>query len=162
MKKGARMKLVRHLSIDELIKYRSEISSMLKEVYCINLPHSNITDEQIQNMIADLCKYLEDGSAVLLGVFDKESLCGFLWAYRRYVGNQKRMHLNHIAIKASSRGLGMGKMLIIELEAFCQKEGFDAIELMASISNKEAMGLYKNKGFEIERVQFFKNFNKGS
>ncbi|MDR2182965.1 MAG: GNAT family N-acetyltransferase [Clostridiales bacterium] len=153
------MKSIERISAEDCIKHKDAISTLLQEIYSINLPGSNLSAEQGQQMTQELVQYLKEDKAILFGAFKDEDFVGFLWAYPRYIGRQKRLHLNQIIVKSESRGLGFGKMLMNELEVAAIKEGCEGIELLSSVSNKAATNLYESLGFEVERIQFYKGTN---
>ena len=43
-----------------------------------------------------MIEFRKDGTAILIGAFDeKESLLGFIWAYKRAFQQEIRLHINY-------------------------------------------------------------------
>jgi len=147
---------IEKLQINDCLKFADEIGKLLLETLSINLPKQRYSIKQAEQMVNDLAQYLLDGTAVVFAAFNEEDLIGFLWAYSRVVGSEKRMHLNHLAVKESSRGKGIGSMLMCELEEYTRANNYAGIDLLSSISNQRAISFYEKRGYLVERVQLYK------
>jgi len=156
IERGEQMKCIARLMADDCLKYRDDIEVLLQEVYAINLPASNMSMDRCGQMAAELVDYLNNDSAVLFGAFENGDFAGFLWAYPRNIGSERRLHLNHIILKSQYRKKSFGNALLRELENYAVNNEFAGIELLCTISNIDAMRFYERDGFVAERTQFFK------
>lgn len=58
-----------------------------------------------------------------------------------------RCELDNIYIENDSRGSGIGRRLIAELEAWCKIKGAQSMLVVAYSGNLDAIGFYENYGF---------------
>ena len=56
------------------------------------------------------------------------------------------------------RGLGIGKMLLFDVFEVCKAENIQLLTLEVRVSNKYAINMYKDLGFEVSHVR--KNYYK--
>lgn len=80
-------------------------------------------------------------------------MLGFLWAYEREVFGEKRLHLDHLIVDANVRATGIGSKLIEKLYDIALVRNVSKIELMATMSNENAVNFYRKHGYDIKRVQ---------
>ena len=142
--------------IDQKIanSYSDDLKKMLNDVLVIN--GFNKTREQINTLFDDMLKFIEDGSAYIIGAFDDKKIAGFIWVYKRNVDEKIKLHINYFIVNEEYRRLGIGKKLIDEVLAYAKKNNIHNIELMVSSSNASAISFYQNNGFTEERVMLCK------
>jgi dTDP-4-amino-4,6-dideoxy-D-galactose acyltransferase len=66
-----------------------------------------------------------------------------------------RADIGIIAVDEAYRGKGIGKSLIKSAEKWFAQNGFKTMQVLTQGDNHAACNLYKNCGFEIEKVEFF-------
>jgi ribosomal-protein-alanine N-acetyltransferase len=61
-------------------------------------------------------------------------------------------HLISIAVAPSSRGKGLGRMLLKSFENICKGRGLAKVVLEVKVDNIVALNLYKSEGYKVERI----------
>jgi putative acetyltransferase len=91
----------------------------------------------------------DDGRAVGCGCF-------------RVTENESRVEIKRMYVKEANRGMGIAKLILMELEAWALEDGKLGAVLETGINNPEAISLYKKSGYEqIARYEPYVN-NKDS
>jgi ribosomal protein S18 acetylase RimI-like enzyme len=96
---------------------------------------------------------VKNGGAFLVGVRDNQIICAGCWygetaavstkpEFRRQAG------IGCIIVLPNERGLGLGRMIMEELEALIRAEGIQHVRLTVVPGNKPAEELYHSLGFE--------------
>ena len=106
--------------------------------------------------IDSLIEHVTDGSAWVFGVFDKENLIGYVWAYEHPFREELRVYVNEIHVDELYRNKGVGKQLLSAVESMARQRGYSALYIHAEGNNDGAIRLYKNEGYVIERIQLRK------
>jgi len=122
----------------------------------INLPGVEDPAELAGTGYDDMVRFHQDGSAVLIGAFEESVVVGLLWAYRRDVLGERRIHIGHVIVESTARSNGIGARLLRRLEDVATAEGIKSLELMTTIANEKAIGFYEANGFVAARVQLEK------
>lgn len=143
---------IRELTEKDLTDYQSDIIGYICDNLMINLPFISEIEKLAEEKYLDIVRFKKDGSAILYGVFEGKML-GFLWAYEREVFGEKRLHLDHLIVDASVRATGIGSKLIEKLYDIALVRNVSKIELMATMSNENAVNFYRKHGYDIKRVQ---------
>lgn len=148
---------IRQLLIRDYQKYKSEIMTMMKEIYSNNFNISSHELNKISNeKTKNLEKYIDDGSAILIGCINDNKLIAFAWLYVHEFFDEKRIHINQIAVNSSFNGKGIGKKLMIKIEEEAIRRGVDVIDLFVMESNEVAMKMYEGLSFETEKRYMIK------
>jgi len=143
---------IRELTEKDLTDYQSDIIRYICDNLMINLPFISEIEKLAEEKYLDIVRFKKDGSAILYGVFEGKML-GFLWAYEREVFGEKRLHLDHLIVDANVRATGIGSKLIEKLYDIALVRNVSKIELMATMSNENAVNFYRKHGYDIKRVQ---------
>lgn len=143
---------IRELTEKDLTDYQSDIIGYICDNFMINLPFISEIEKLAEEKYLDIVRFKKDGSAILYGVFEGKML-GFLWAYEREVFGEKRLHLDHLIVDANVRATGIGSKLIEKLYDIALVRNVSKIELMATMSNENAVNFYRKHGYDIKRVQ---------
>jgi len=77
--------------------------------------------------------------------------CGGVQLFGTEYGEVKRMY-----VRSQFRGLGLGRLMLDHLAAYCQQRGVSLLRLETGIYQVEAIGLYERYGFQ--RVAPFGNY----
>lgn len=144
------------LDHDLCLKYKNRLS----DFYFSNIQSCPFMDsftykeaiEKTEGMI----EHVTNGSAMVFGMFDKEDLIGFVWAYEHPYREETRVYVNEIHVDEHYRNRGIGKQLLGAVECLAKKRGYHALYLHAEGNNDGAIRLYQNKGYVVERVQLRK------
>lgn len=144
------------LTPDLARKYRHEIAQFYYDNLheCVCMEH--FTYEDAFEKIGDFIGHLENHEAVSYGVFKKDELCGYVWAYPHKFREENRMYVNEIRIRDDCRGGGYGKELLKRVEETAKEMGISALYLHAEADNLEAIKKYRSFGYAEERIQFRK------
>jgi len=85
-----------------------------------------------------------DGVFVVLREDDGRAVgCGGIARFDAERGEVKRMY-----VVPEARGQGLGRRLLVELEAEAQRLGYRGVVLETGTRNHEALGLYRSSGYE--------------
>ena len=99
-------------------------------------------------------KFIEDGSAILIGAFEDNKIIGFIWAYEI---KEETYHVNYYAVNVNNRKLGIGQKLLDELYKIAKQNGIKKVELLVEAHNEIAIKKYKNNEFEEKYIKMEKN-----
>ena len=70
-----------------------------------------------------------------------------------YITPSDCCHVASIAVDPESRGVGLGKKLLVSFEEKCLELKIKCFELEVSVNNEKALNLYKKQGYKIvERI----------
>ncbi len=136
--------------------YRKEIARFYYDNVRSNAFLGHYTYEEAYEKIGSLVSHLADGTAIAYGAFEKEELCGFIWAYRHPFREEERMYVSEIRVKEEYRNRGIGTELLRLVEGKAKEMGIRAMYLHAEAGNANALRLYKAFGYKEERIQFRK------
>ena len=125
---------------------------------CSCLEH--FTMEEAEAKIRSMIAHMEDGSAIVYGVFDGEVLQGYLWAYEVQFREERRVYVSEVHVDQSLRGQGFGTLLLEAAETEARDRGIPALYIHTEASNIGAIRLYERFGFKMERVQLRKALNE--
>ncbi|MGC9010176.1 MAG: GNAT family N-acetyltransferase [Sulfolobales archaeon] len=78
------------------------------------------------------------------------SVIGFAVVYKNK--RRKSAYIDSLALEASYRGRGFGRVFLEELENLFRKEGFEKIYLTVKHNNLRALSLYLKRGFRIKNL----------
>lgn len=112
------------------------IDGLNKDLWGMN--YSNQSEYDKHNMIENL-------STVVIAYDSNEAIgCGCFKKFDESSAEIKRMY-----VAAESRGKGVSKMILNELEAWSKEEGYAKAILETGTAQVEAIGLYKNSGYTV-------------
>ncbi|CAM5185069.1 hypothetical protein UACE39S_01446 [Ureibacillus acetophenoni] len=153
--------VIKFISQRNLTNNKTNIIELLKDNYRLNFPNIDDLENYASNGYDDMVRFNNDNSAILIGAFDGEDIVvGLLWAYKRVIFKEVRLHIGHIVVSSKLRSSGIGSKLLEQLENFAKNESINKIELMASIDNENTMKFYNKKGYSIVRVQLEKEIGE--
>jgi len=147
---------IRLISEDDLIRNKNVLISLLEDNIRINFPGIGDLAEPVNSNYNNMRRFLNDGSAILIGAFKGTAIAGFIWAYRREVFGEQRLHVGHIIVNSMERSGGIGTRLLNSLEVIASEKGIRKLELMTTVANEKTMKFYKSNGFVAVRVQLEK------
>ncbi len=86
------------------------------------------------------------------------AMCGAWTMTKLYSG--KQLEVDNFAVADGWQSKGIGAKLMQELEAQCEAEGFNSIELNAYIKNAAGHKFYFRLGYSIVGFHFIKKLNQ--
>lgn len=144
--------IIRKLQREDLKSYQDTILELLIDTYSINF---QLSREQCRTICKEkqelLDGYIKQGSAIVVGAINDDTLTGFLWLYKHDFLGEPRLHINQIAVSIRFRGKGIGKQLIQEAEKQAKLTGIETIDLFVSETNAGVVNMYIGMGYETER-----------
>ena len=150
------MKIIRLLP-SEFDLYKNEIVGFMKEVNKYSFPDSVFDSEYLQKEVEKVHSYLNDGSAIIFIALSEDNIPqGWLWCHEIQRIDQTRLHIANIAVKSEFRKNGIGRELISFAEKYAYKMKYAGVDLLVTVSNKDAIDFYKCMGFIEERIQLKK------
>lgn len=146
---------IKEIDYRDVVKYEEE----LKRFLYMNI-YENYPETDVENMVnlfySNMCKYAEDGSAVLLGAFDGEAMVGFHWGHETIFLGKRRMHSYINGIDKAYRGQHIGSDFFRKLEEISRDRGIHEIEAFCKEANQVAVNYHLHNGFKIESYRVVK------
>ena len=103
-------------------------------------------------------------SVIFIALNESDKVLGFAQLYPSYssISTGKKWILNDVFVSASSRRLGIAKMLMQRVEKLAIETGATSIFLEVQVNNENAQHLYKSFGYieETEHYSYFLEVNK--
>lgn len=84
-------------------------------------------------------------STVILVAYDENRAVG-CGAFRKF--NSDTVEIKRMFVRKESRGKGVSKLILNQLEELAAKEGYSTAVLETGIKQQEAIGLYKKSGYQ--------------
>lgn len=142
-----------------LTSHRKEIIDLIEMNFSTNFPNMQNRLLYSNSSFDEMVNYINNDTAIIVGSFCLNCVVGFIWAYRREVFGERRMHISHIAVNSEYREYGIGTKLVEFIEKKCKEDGIKKIELLTTLSNTKTLDFYQKRGFEIMRVQLEKELD---
>lgn len=138
--------------VDGLCKLWAEFARVRE-----GLTHSKILNDDAADYFFAYATGLLQRKDTLTLVADEEgTLVGYLIANKQrrppIYRHTKVAYLSDAFVTDSSRGQGILKQFMDELQKWCKAEGITAIDVQLFENNKEAQTIYRNLGFKDYRV----------
>jgi ribosomal protein S18 acetylase RimI-like enzyme len=108
-----------------------------------------------------------NGGAFLVGELAGEIVCCGCWygetaAVSTYAHLRRQAGIGGIVVLPKARGLGLGKLIMMELEALIIAQGIQHVRLTVVPGNKPAEKLYHDLGYEDFETVMIKPLSKPS
>ncbi|MGG5358234.1 MULTISPECIES: ribosomal protein S18-alanine N-acetyltransferase [unclassified Enterococcus] len=136
LKRGDRVYLLRQLDTSDI----KELLALERAVYFGELPWTKS---------AFLSELRSPFTNLYLGIEENGKLIGFSGA--RVLGTD--CHVTNIAVLPSHQRLGLGSVLIDEIENFAIMNRCETLSLEVRVSNKDAQRLYRKLGFQSRTIK---------
>lgn len=136
LKHGAHVYTLRQLDTSDI----KDLLSIERAVYFGELPWTKS---------AFLSELRSPFTNLYLGVAENGKLIGFAGA--RILGTD--CHVTNIAVLPSHQRLGLGSVLIDEIEKFAIMNRCETLSLEVRVSNKDAQRLYRKLGFQSRTIK---------
>lgn len=124
--------------------HREAIKSSFKN----NMPE----DSYFIECLDKIRRYVEEDNATVFLCVEDASVVGMAWCHPIQRFKERRLHIASIAVMPQSRGSGIGKKLLKEIENYARDNKYVGIDLLVTANNLNAVALYENNGFKTERV----------
>ncbi len=147
--------IIRRCEVKDILNQKEKIFDLFEECLDSSFRVGSGKEKFINCKIQDLIYYLERNAVVYIAT-DENEIVGFVWAYINENGFDKRFHIAYISVFEWARGLGIGKLLMKEIEKEAQRQKIKNIELNVSSANKNALNFYKKIEFYPERILLVK------
>lgn len=152
---------IRLLNEKDVEKYQTDLHNFMQIVLTENETMSQKKIVQLADKyVEDMKAFIKDGSAILIGAFDKDKIVGFHWGYVINTINGKRVHSYFNAIYPDYRRQQIGSRFFRRLEEEAMERGIYTIEAMCKYANKGAVEYHLHNGFKIERLKVVKKLKK--
>ena len=140
------IKVIR-LQENELHNYREDLIQCMEDSLKVNRldDYSGLSGRKVyQKMMG----YYYMGKTDILGAFDGDKLIGYAQFFQK---ENKRVHLNQIAVREDYQGKGVGSILIQEVEQIVRECALTTMELFVNESNLIAKKFYQSHCFLTEK-----------
>lgn len=142
--------IIRKVEVKDVINNENELKILLREMLELKFGKC---ENKILEVYDNMKKFIEDGSAILVGAFEKERIIGFIWAYTI---REKTYHINYFAVDKDNRRLGIGQKLLDELYEIAKENKIEIIELLVEAHNENAIKKYKKNEFDEKYIKMEK------
>ena len=140
------------LSSNDILHCKDEVVFLMKMVLADNIPQS-YPDDLAEQYVDKMPRYIEDGSAIIVGAFYENKLIGFSWAYELLIFQERRIHIDMIGVDPEFRSKGIAtRMVDIQIEE-AKKRDISIIEAMTTRNNENSYNWFHSMGFVDERVK---------
>lgn len=153
--------IIKRCEVNDILNRKEKIFNLFEECIDTSFKAGNEKEKFINSKIQDLIYYLGKNAVVYIAIDGMETV-GFIWAYPVERGFDKRLHIAYIAVFEAVRRLGIGKLLVEEIEREARRQKIKNIELNVSIANKNAVNFYNKLDFYPERILLVKEVRKKS
>lgn len=114
---------------------------------------SNINENyRVQNFYG---QFVDNPNVCMLVAKNNGIIVGYVYGFIQDNGNlfyKSVVQVDAIFVKREYRGNGIARNLMKELIKWAQKNGGSYVELSVCKNNIDAMNLYQNEGFEIDKL----------
>ncbi len=140
-------------------QYKIEITEFYYENVrsCSQLEYYTLTEARKKT--EEFIRHLSNNTCIGYGVFNHDTILGFIWAYPYPFRKENRMYVNEIRIREDFRKNGLGSVLLKKVEEKAKKMGINTIYLHAEAYNAEAIKFYQFNGYSEERIQYSKKID---
>ena len=142
----------RLLVADDIQNHKNEMIKLMDMILKDNISQ-NYPPEQAAAYVEKIPGYIADGSAIVSGAFEGDSLVGFSWAYELSIFGEKRVHIDMIGVDPEYRKKGIARKLAnIQIQEI-KRRGIMIVEAMTTKRNASSYEWFHSMGFEDERVK---------
>lgn len=128
-----------------------QIAELFNESVKINFEGFPIEDNYGDNKCDDVASYLKQGTAVTYIAYDGNKLMGWIWCHAINRMGKKRLHIAEIAVSSRYRKQGIGNALLKFAEDYAKENHYEAIELLVTAKNTDAVNFYNKSQYTTER-----------
>ena len=148
------------LTIEEFKKWKGSIKLLLKEAIIISFPDNKPEDSYYDEKMRELEGYIAENNAIVFLCINNENVLGMAWCHSIRRFNEKRLHIASIATMPHCRNMGVGKMLLKEIETYAVDNLYVGLDLLVTADNINAVSFYQKNEFQTERLLMKKDLKK--
>ena len=145
---------------DNFSLWRDQIAGLLNCSVRINFPGAQVEDTYGSDKCRDVETFLKNGTAIVFAAIEGKMLAGWVWCHQIHRLDGARIHIAEIAVAEEWHRRGVGSKLIDAAEQYAAENGYNAIDLLVTSSNLNAVCFYEKAGFKPERYLMKKNIKK--
>ena len=142
--------IIRKVQEQDVKNNEQELKLLLREMLELKFEKC---EDKIEEVYNNMKRFIEDGSAILIGAFEKNKVIGFIWAY---IIKENAYHINYFAVDKEKRSLGIGQKLLDRLYEIAKENEIETIELLVEAHNEKAIKKYKNNDFQEKYIKMEK------
>jgi ribosomal protein S18 acetylase RimI-like enzyme len=147
--------LIRVVKLEDIECNKLAIKKYLKEI--LNISINEGLEEKINEVLANMKKFIIDGTAKIIGAFNENEMIGFIWAY---LIMKDTYHINYFCVDKTYRKIGVGQKLLDAIYDLANDQKIKKIELIVDSSNYEAIKKYEKNDFKKEKIKMIKCMEK--
>ena len=148
---------IKQLSYEDALKNKENIVSFIYESVKMSNYEELYTKEQAMDKADELCDYIHNHKAIVLGAFYKDNMIGFLWAYEYpFRDDTNRLYISIVHVLDEYRNIHIGAELLRNIEQIAKNKGFDRLYLHAEATNSKACNFYKKIIMNKKEYNFIK------
>jgi ribosomal protein S18 acetylase RimI-like enzyme len=107
-----------------------------------------------------LRKAMEAGATVLVAEDEAGTPLGFVHLDPVIdLTGRPRGHVGDVAVAEAAQGLGVGRVLMAEAEAWARAAGYEYLGLTAIATNERALGFYEHLGYGRDSISLVKRLD---
>lgn len=134
--------IYKKVTLKDIEDNNNSILILIKDILKFN---TNIDNGKSQEVLDNMQKYINDGTACITGAFFKGKIIGFLWMYE--IDFQK-MHINYFCVDKNYRSKGIGTKLLMLSIMLAKEKKIKYIELRVEENNDIAKQFYARNNFK--------------
>jgi ribosomal protein S18 acetylase RimI-like enzyme len=107
-----------------------------------------------------LRKAMDEGATVLIAEDEAGTPLGFIHLHPvTDLTGRPRGHVGDVAVAEAAQGLGVGRVLMAEAEAWARVAGYEYLGLTAIATNERALGFYEHLGYGRDSISLVKRLD---
>ena len=131
--------------------WKDKIAELLNDSVILNFPYYSGGSNYGNNKCDEVAAFLNDGTAIVFAATEQDELIGWVWCHKINRMGKLRLHIAEISVSANFRRQGIGKLLLNTVESYAKENGYCEIDLLVTVSNKDALLFYETASFVPER-----------
>lgn len=149
---------IEQMYFDDVQKYIVDIKDFIYESVKMSNYEDSYSIDQAAEKANELCGYVRDDKAIVLGAFYEESMVGFLQAYSYpFREDANRLYIGIVHVLDEYRNIHIGAELLSTIESVAKIKGYNRLFLHAEATNDKACRFYEKNNFNKERIQYVKD-----
>ncbi|MDJ1090128.1 GNAT family N-acetyltransferase [Macrococcus caseolyticus] len=132
------------INIDILNENKKQIINLLNRI--------TQDEDKALKKYYDIFSFIENESSYIYGHLENDTLVSLIWAYKREINDEDRVHISYISVESAYSGRGYGSALIKKIRDTSLKNNIKKLELNVSSNNENALKLYEKLGFVTESI----------
>lgn len=131
--------------------WSDDILKLLKLSLNMSFSKNREIDSYAIKKCSDLKEYLKNDAAVAFLACDEDKIVGWIWCHEIMRLNERMLHIAFFSVFPEYQGQGVGNKLLRRAEEYAMEVHYTGVDLFVTSTNENALSLYRNNGFEVER-----------